>query len=431
MDGIPRIPIGAKENFVKALKDENDKLENQLVSVFKALDKDKSGYLDQAELILAAKDMGVNLTAEAAQEVLEKLDKDSDKKVSFEEFSFWWKSGRKLFGQTLKNVMMNKIENSVYAKQVFKGSNGTGKIDDMSKIIGLTHFGLNKEEKPKLQAMFKMATFGPEYNDVKKTYFSQYTSGGIQAALVLTCKNVATAVPQIEKMVNSLVMMCMMMSPSDAFTLEEIKPVIKTRGSSVVLNFSFLNEEESDRKKAFEALSYIIPLLKIGGQSLEFKVKLATDLNALCKEKKSIAELLAEGLSIELRTNVLRKNIDFVMQVVNSAFPEYAVPMRIIIKMLLFGTFDTKVKFDDKIQQSLMEDFFSMFPELKIPFADLKEMGKEKLKEKVNYMPPLLKQVYDFIRNQLESLEIAGITDEVAAVIFAVLPGLDTFLSLD
>jgi len=59
-------------------------------AVFSAIDTDKSGYLDRAEVSAASEKLGFPLDAAGLEQAFVKLDADGNGEVSLEEFERWW-----------------------------------------------------------------------------------------------------------------------------------------------------------------------------------------------------------------------------------------------------------------------------------------------------------------------------------------------------
>lgn len=62
--------------------------------IFTAFDADASGYIDIGELSAVAKELGRELDAAELEECMKDLDQNKDNKISYDEFTQWWLSGR-------------------------------------------------------------------------------------------------------------------------------------------------------------------------------------------------------------------------------------------------------------------------------------------------------------------------------------------------
>jgi EF-hand domain pair len=76
------------------IKKQRAELESVMIKAFKAFDKDGSGYIDATELRSISKDMGRELDPSEVDECMKDLDIDKDNRISYQEFSKWWLSGR-------------------------------------------------------------------------------------------------------------------------------------------------------------------------------------------------------------------------------------------------------------------------------------------------------------------------------------------------
>lgn len=65
-----------------------------MLKAFQALDKDGNGYIEASELRQISKELGRELDSAEADECLKDIDINKDNKISFQEFSKWWLSGR-------------------------------------------------------------------------------------------------------------------------------------------------------------------------------------------------------------------------------------------------------------------------------------------------------------------------------------------------
>ncbi len=424
---VTKVPRGDMKVLAQNIKVEREKFLAQLLIVFKSLDKDNSGYIDADELVKASKELGTELTKEQADSTLVKIDTDGDKKISFDEFAYWWSSGRKLFGHGLKDMLISKLKDSAFVKTIQSSAKG----EDTTRSTSYFHFGVNKEDKARLQLIIKAASYGPEYNEIKKAYFPQYTPNGIHFTVIMNCRTPATALSQVEKVVTLLAMIHGMMVPQSVVSSEELKPVVKQRGSSIVVSLSLGYNEDSSRQQLLESMAMLAPILKIGGQSVELKLRFASDLNVLCTDKRPIYSLIMEGCGMEIKTSVLQRNIDLLLLMVPSLFPKREMLPKIVAQLLFFSQIDTKAAVNPKIQEAIVETIAKEMPELKMSFCELKEKSKAELKETVDGLPPFVRPIYDFVKNQLESIQLVGITDDLAVDIFAVAPGLDKFLSVE
>eukprot|EP00831_Metopus_contortus_P003509 TRINITY_DN1129_c0_g1_i1.p1 TRINITY_DN1129_c0_g1~~TRINITY_DN1129_c0_g1_i1.p1 ORF type:complete len:207 (-),score=35.01 TRINITY_DN1129_c0_g1_i1:3-623(-) len=176
-DFAPDIPrcLATREDLARLLIQESQKLRKKLLEAFKTIDKDSSCYLDADELMLASKELGKEITKEKADKIVKKMDTDGDGKVSFQEFAFWWESGQKLFGLSLRDILLQKIKNSAFVQTSIALQAEAAKCEDSEKIVRGSHIGFNEDNKPGVQIILRAATFCSVYSTIQKTYFPAFT----------------------------------------------------------------------------------------------------------------------------------------------------------------------------------------------------------------------------------------------------------------
>lgn len=91
------------------LKQQRAELESIIVKAFKAFDKDGSGFIDAKELKQIAKEIGRELDPAEIDECMKDLDIDKDNRISFEEFSKWWLSGRQGLSPWMRRLLSSKL----------------------------------------------------------------------------------------------------------------------------------------------------------------------------------------------------------------------------------------------------------------------------------------------------------------------------------
>jgi hypothetical protein len=74
-------------------------------STFDSMDTDLSGFIDMDELVNVAKALGHTLQEEELKVVFDELDENQDHKISYEEFTKWWKKGRAGKGNAMRNIV--------------------------------------------------------------------------------------------------------------------------------------------------------------------------------------------------------------------------------------------------------------------------------------------------------------------------------------
>lgn len=77
--------------------------------VFTSFDADNSGFIDKNELLAVSKELGRELNPAELEECLKDLDRNHDGKISYDEFSSWWLSGRQGISDTMRKLLGYKL----------------------------------------------------------------------------------------------------------------------------------------------------------------------------------------------------------------------------------------------------------------------------------------------------------------------------------
>jgi hypothetical protein len=91
------------------LKKQREELEGIIIKAFTAFDKDGSGFIDAKELKKISKEMGRELDPSEVDECMKDLDIDKDNRISYEEFSKWWLSGRQGLSPWMRRLLASKL----------------------------------------------------------------------------------------------------------------------------------------------------------------------------------------------------------------------------------------------------------------------------------------------------------------------------------
>jgi hypothetical protein len=83
------------ESFLPSLLALDAELLQLISAEFTTFDQDSSGFINLAELREISRKLGAELSEEDLQTALAELDSNKDGKISLEEFTVWWKNGRK------------------------------------------------------------------------------------------------------------------------------------------------------------------------------------------------------------------------------------------------------------------------------------------------------------------------------------------------
>jgi uncharacterized protein (UPF0335 family) len=155
----------------------NNELSELIKKVFDSFDADGSGFIDIKELKAIAKDLGAEMTDAEADNCMKDLDYNKDGKISFEEFSDWWRSGRASFSPALKRLIGMKLK----ASKLLEGASATIKrveekkaeISDRYKdklATSSIRVALNQFEESGLRLFAKLHIFSPSFKDLSKHF---------------------------------------------------------------------------------------------------------------------------------------------------------------------------------------------------------------------------------------------------------------------
>ena len=81
-------------DLLKYLRERRAEMDIIMLKAFTSFDKDGSGFIDSKELKQVSKECGHELDPAEVAECLRDLDLNKDGKITYEEFSKWWLSGR-------------------------------------------------------------------------------------------------------------------------------------------------------------------------------------------------------------------------------------------------------------------------------------------------------------------------------------------------
>jgi len=136
----------------------NNALIERITTVFKAFDRDNSGYLDIKEIEQVSAELGHSVSSEEMERLFSEVDENQDGRISLEEFTNWYKSGRLGSGKLLRTLT--------------------------SKIAGAK--GLLKNAGKELNAILGSESTEDEHLNVNiKAHNGSYENKGLQADIKL------------------------------------------------------------------------------------------------------------------------------------------------------------------------------------------------------------------------------------------------------
>jgi hypothetical protein len=145
------------------------KLKEIIKNVFISFDKDASGFIDPNELKAVSKDLGRELDDSELETCMKDLDLNHDGKISLDEFTKWWLSGRQGLSNVMRKLLSFKIQALKFADQI------TGTLKEIINDAGSTinndistnqlTVNINKVEEAGFSVYYKVLLLSPELKD--------------------------------------------------------------------------------------------------------------------------------------------------------------------------------------------------------------------------------------------------------------------------
>jgi hypothetical protein len=152
--------------------------------VFISFDKDGSGFIDPNELKAVSKELGKDLDAAELESCMKDLDLNKDGKISLDEFTKWWLSGRQGLSNLMRKLLSFKIQALKFADHItgtlkevvnegeVKGDISTSQLtvninqfEDAGLSLYAKYFLLSPELKEDYLKIKGLHTFGVETDD--------------------------------------------------------------------------------------------------------------------------------------------------------------------------------------------------------------------------------------------------------------------------
>lgn len=107
-----------KQQAIDYLQGQFGQLNEVIKKVFDSFDKDKSGYIDVNELADVAKELGRPMDHAELEECMKDLDINKDNKISLDEFSKWWLSGRQGLSKWMRRLLSFKLKTTKFVDAI-------------------------------------------------------------------------------------------------------------------------------------------------------------------------------------------------------------------------------------------------------------------------------------------------------------------------
>mmetsp|Transcript_15716 Transcript_15716/g.28723 ORF Transcript_15716/g.28723 Transcript_15716/m.28723 type:complete len:532 (+) Transcript_15716:99-1694(+) len=337
------------------------KLDAELTDLIKAefttFDQDSSGFIDLNELRHISQKLGQNLSDEELQLAMADLDTNKDGKISIEEFTYWWKSGRK--GRTLamrklirgvakvKHLLDSKyaevakltevVEQKKYIKADLAINHG---------VVSETNFGFNLEAY-NYATEFREAADALNPQEEKSFYFQ----------LVFNTSSPDSFAKAFKKLYEIIVGEFGEIDDFDEEILTDAKLDVTEAEDKVIANFSspsafrilgeILEEVDFDSFKNY----FILPQLQ---QSAQFTFNSSVDISA------GLAVILQNGFNLRIKaklTQLIQEVwLEFFSNMTGEGFDNEALIQTVLFGLIKSAHFDLSthlIKKNPLVKQAL------------------------------------------------------------------------------
>lgn len=153
------------QDLLTSLDSDFEQLSEVMRKIFDAFDKDHSGFIDINELNEVAKELGKPLDADELEECMKDLDINKDNKISYEEFSKWWLSGRQGLSPLMRRLLGFKLKSTQFfghIQDVLSQTIEEAKNEEVQ--LNTNHFSLNinKVQNASTTVSAKLMLLSPE-----------------------------------------------------------------------------------------------------------------------------------------------------------------------------------------------------------------------------------------------------------------------------
>jgi len=430
-------PIGDPQNLINMLEKAHDDISKLVKNVFEHFDHDKSGFIDLKELTEVAKELGVLLPPAEAEVLYKELDDNKDGKISLEEFTLWWRSGRQGKSYKLSDMVMRGIKKSNSLSLAASMLDQYGGLKDLKeedkKLINSQlslHFNKVKNVGGiMIHAMFM--TQGKALDAHLQQYGSclSFPAGESYMALAFGCKKDPKVVCETAK---ELVETAYTLIASTSTQAErEMKRVKREYGVSpakkVIVGLG-LPEEAFGTDTVLRYIKMAFPDIHVE-QNIDLFLKLATDFAKLSTETRTLLDVLLDGVSLNLDLQILQ-------QFANKVAMMNSVPgMPLIMAQIIQenGMYANKLngELEFEVDAEMKAKFGKKLERIvpPMPCCALKGMLSGMAKGFMESMP-ILSKTRDFVKDDIDSIEIfIPFGGKIGVKIYMELPGMDTFLN--
>jgi hypothetical protein len=323
------------EELIKAEKELND----LLLSVFKNFDKSGDGFINLSEMETLCRELGVDVTHSDFHETLVSLDVNHDNKISFEEFSDWYKNGRQC-SKLMENLILMRIATSSFLNSWTNSpylQNLKEKVEYLKKekreLIN-SFLSLNMEQvkqQPEVMLSFD-GYFGGEFKEtISKSYVQNYEEGLKSTDFFLIVEfqlKDPSKTDKIQKIMTNLInitresFMNVSKKMFSFFNNDVSIKVLKKNADTLCLSLKIR------RNAKLELLSIENAIQSVLDDDITQKVSFSFCLSGDVEKVKSnptgiFVDSFNPAASLELKTEILKKNLKLIIKSFKSHLPKF------------------------------------------------------------------------------------------------------------
>jgi hypothetical protein len=427
--GFKVIEPADPKKLLAEIVEANNQLTAMIESVFKNFDKDHSGFIDLKEIIMMSRELKNPIPEGEAELILKDLDTNKDGKVSLEEFTNWWKAGRRGVNARLSSMVIGNIKKTEALQKAAEVLAQYGGMEDIKeedkKLIQVAAaFHLNRTKETGLILNAHMCTAGKQLEEINREH--RMTVGAPKdlpyLCLSFTCKHPEKVKGLLENLVSQAYAMVSMMSPEISKIIKEEDIGFSFDEKKATFRLTLRPQEipgvEREIKKAEKVKGLMLP-----DQEFDAYLRLKTDLGKLATTEKPVFAALLDGVSVELKGTITKAVLKEASRGTRGLMRE--------IKggggMFNFAKGTLELEIDDEEVKEMMKKF-GIPP---IPLKDIKAMLAPMILGNLEMMPEL-KEMYNMVSGELSGIELFICQPGLVGFKFlADLPHLDMLLKLE
>lgn len=332
------------QEAVDSLHSQNKHFSSLIQEVFSKIDHDGNGCIDLNEMGHAASLLGIDFSQEEIENSMKEMDLNSDGKICFQEFMYWWKRGRQ--GATsIKNLLgswAHQLSASIPGSiEVLTALGFKRSLVSRRTINRSLSYQIGPEvSAPAIQLGFKLGKAAKREQIVDiPNQLLEFRSKPTWFSLEFNLKNSLS-----EEVINSLEEMieAQMNAYKDAsFDGEELKNMWgkNIKLSEGVLYFGvWFNFDHEIFQGIFKEVSYIEDFMKTPvDDSIEFKIKSNASLQDF--EKNELIDCANKGMTIDVQCETWNRLAEVFEQAIKS---DSVIKNRTLFWLLMSGSMNFK-----------------------------------------------------------------------------------------